>query len=151
MKKVISVLLAVLMLSALMVPAFAASFTQNEGTGGAKVKTDTSAITGDGAYTVTYDAEISVPWNSTAAVSSEYTVETHLKTGRQLQVTATSDGVMTYGSEELAYTLAGDTTYTAGAAETATKAITVAVAQEAWDNAPIAEYTDTITYTAEIV
>lgn len=151
MKKVISVLLAVLMLSALMVPAFAASFTQDEGTGGATVKTDTSAITGDGAYTVTYDAEISVPWNSTEAVSSEYTVETHLKTGKQLQVTATSDGVMTYESEELAYTLAGDTTYTASAAETATKAITVAVAQEAWDNAPIAEYTDTITYTAEII
>lgn len=151
MKKVISVLLAVLMLSALMVPAFAASFTQDEGTGGATVKTDTSAITGDGAYTVTYDAEISVPWNSTEAVSSQYTVETHLKTGKQLQVTATSDGVMTYESEELAYTLAGDTTYTAGAAETATKAITVAVAQEAWDNAPIAEYTDTITYTAEII
>ena len=151
MKKVISVLLAVLMLSALMVPAFAASFTQNEGTGGATVKTDTSAITGDGAYTVTYEAEISVPWNSTAAVSSEYTVETHLKTGKQLLVTATGDGIMTYNALELPYTLGGDTAYTAGAAETATKAITVTVAQSAWDEAPIAEYEDTITYTAEII
>lgn len=151
MKKVISVLLAVLMLSALMVPAFAASFTQNEGTGGATVKTDTSAVTGDGAYTVTYDAEISVPWNSTAAVSSEYTVETHLKTGKQLQVTATSDGIMTYNALELPYTLGGDTAYTAGAAETATKAITVTVAQSAWDKAPIAEYEGRITYTAEII
>lgn len=151
MKKVISVLMAVAMLAALMVPAFAASFTQDEGKGGATVKTDTSAVVGDGAYTVTYDAEISVPWNSTAAVSSNYTVETHLKTGKQLQVTATSDGVMTYESEELKYTLDGDTKYLAGAAETATKAITVQVAQSAWDKAPIAEYTDTITYTAEIV
>lgn len=151
MKKVISVLLAVLMLSALMVPAFAASFTQNEGTGGATVKTDTSAVTGDGAYTVTYDAEISVPWNSTAAVSSEYTVETHLKTGKQLQVTATSAGIMTYNALELPYTLGGDTAYTAGAAETATKAITVTVAQSAWDKAPIAEYEGRITYTAEII
>ena len=108
-------------------------------------------MTGDGAYTVTYDAEISVPWNSTAAVSSNYTVETHLKTGKQLQVTATSDGIMTYNALELPYTLGGDTAYTAGAAETATKAITVTVAQSAWDEAPIAEYTDTITYTAEIV
>lgn len=151
MKKVISVLMAAAMLAALMVPAFAASFTQNEGKGGATVKTDTSAVVGDGSYTVTYDAEISVPWNSTAAVSSNYTVETHLKTGKQLQVTATSDGVMTYQSEELPYTLGGDTNYLAGAAETATKAITVQVAQSAWDKAPIAEYTDTITYTAEIV
>lgn len=151
MKKVISVLLAVMMLAALMIPAFAASFTQNEGTGGATVKTDTSAVTGDGAYTVTYDAEISVPWNSTAAVSSNYTVETHLKTGKQLQVTATSNGIMTYNALELPYTLGGDTAYTAGAAETATKAITVTVAQSAWDEAPIAEYEGTITYTAEII
>lgn len=151
MKKVLSVLLAVMMLAALMVPAFAASFTQNEATGGATVKTDTSAVVGDGAYTVTYDAEISVPWNSTAAVSSEYTVETHLKTGKQLEITATSDEVMTYDTLELPYTLGGDLIYTASAAETATKAITVQVAQGAWDKAPIAEYTDTITYTAEIV
>lgn len=154
MKKVISVLMAIAMLAALMVPAFAATIDQtggNPATGGATVKTDTSAVTGDGAYTVTYDAEISVPWNSTAAVSSNYTVETHLKTGKQLQVTATSDGIMTYNALELPYTLGGDTAYTAGAAETATKAITVTVAQSAWDEAPIAEYTDTITYTAEIV
>lgn len=150
MKKVFSVLMAVAMLAALMVPAFAATLTQDQNTGGATVKTDTSAA-GEGTYTVTYAAEISVPWNSTAAVSSEYTVETHLKTGKQLQVTAKSDGMMTYESEELAYTLGGDKTYTAGAAETATKAITVQVAQDAWDKAPIAEYTDTITYTAEIV
>ena len=159
MKKVISVLLAVLMLAALMVPAFAATIDQtggNPATGGATVKTDTSAVTGDGAYTVTYDAEISVPWNSTAAVSSNYTVETHLKTGKQLQVTATSDGIMTYNALELPYTLGGDTAYgdtayTAGAAETATKAITVTVAQSAWDEAPIADYTDTITYSATII
>ena len=154
MKKVISVLLAVMMLAALMVPAFAATIDQtggNPATGGATVKTDTSAVTGDGTYTVTYDAEISVPWNSTAAVSSNYTVETHLKTGKQLLVTATSDGIMTYNALELPYTLGGDLSYTAGAAETATKAITVTVAQSAWDEAPIAEYEDTITFTAEIL
>ena len=151
MKKVISVLLAVLMLAALMVPAFAATLTQDQNSGGATVKTDTSPVTGDGAYTVTYAAEISVPWNSTAAVSSNYTVETHLKTGKQLLVTATSDGIMTYNALELPYTLGGDLSYTAGAAENATKAITVTVAQSAWDKAPIAEYTDTITYTAKII
>ena len=153
MKKVISVLLAVMMLAALMIPAFAATIDQtggNPATGGATVKTDTSAVTGEGTYTVTYDAEITVPWNSTAAVSSNYTVETHLKTGKQLLVTATSDGIMTYNALELPYTLGGDTAYTAGAAENATKAITVTVAQDDWDKAPIAEYTDTITYTAEI-
>ena len=151
MKKVISVLLAVMMLAALMIPAFAATLTQDQNSGGATVKTDTSPVTGDGAYTVTYDADISVPWNSTAAVSSNYTVETHLKTGKQLLVTATSDGIMTYNALELPYTLGGDLSYTAGAAETATKAITVTVAQSAWDEAPIAEYEDTITFTAEIL
>lgn len=151
MKKVISVLLAVMMLAALMVPAFAATFTQDEDEGGsATVKTDTSAVTGEGTYTVTYDAEIPVPWNSTDAVYSEYTVETHLRSGNKLEVTVSSDGIMTYNALELPYTLGGDTAYTAGAAETATKAITVTVAQSAWDKAPIAEYTDTITYTAEI-
>ena len=151
MKKVISVLLAVMMLAALMVPAFAATLTQDQNSGGATVKTDTSPVTGDGTYTVTYEAEISVPWNSTAAVSSNYTVETHLKTDKQLLVTATSDGIMTYNALELPYTLGGDTAYTAGAAETATKAITVTVAQSAWDEAPIAEYEGRITYTAEII
>ena len=151
MKKVISVLLAVMMLAALMIPAFAATLTQDQNSGGATVKTDTSPVTGDGTYTVTYEAEISVPWNSTAAVSSNYTVETHLKTDKQLLVTATSDGIMTYNALELPYTLGGDTAYTAGAAETATKAITVTVAQSAWDEAPIAEYEGRITYTAEII
>lgn len=150
MKKVISVLLAVLMLAALMVPAFAATFTQDEGEGFATVKTDTSAVTGEGTYTVTYDAEITVPWNYTGAVSSEYSVETHLRSGNTLKVTASSDGIMTYNALELPYTLGGDTAYTAGAAENATKAITVTVAQDDWDKAPIAKYTDTITYTAEI-
>lgn len=151
MKKVISVLLAVMMLAALMVPAFAATLTQDQNSGGATVKTDTSPVTGNGTYTVTYDAEITVPWNYTGAVSRNYTVETHLRSGKQLLVTATSDGVMTYGSETLAYSLGGDLSYTAGAAETATKAITVTVAQSAWDEAPIAEYEDTITFTAEIL
>lgn len=153
MKKVISVLLAVMMLAALMVPAFAATIDQtggNPATGGATVKTDTSAVTGDGTYTVTYDAEITVPWNYTSAVSSRYSVETHLKSGKQLLVTASSDGIMTYEDETLAYSLGGDLSYTAGAAENATKTITVTVAKTAWDEAPIAEYTGTITYTAEI-
>lgn len=152
MKKVISVLLAVMMLAALMVPAFAETFTQDEDEGGsATVKTDTSAVTGEGTYTVTYDAEISVPWNSTAAVSSNYTVETHLRSGNKLEVTVSSDGIMEYNALQLPYTLGGDLSYTAGAAENATKAITVTVAQDDWDKAPIAEYTDTITYTAEII
>lgn len=151
MKKVTSVLLAVMMLAALMVPAFAATFTQDEGTGGATVKTDTSAVVGDGTYTVTYDAEISVPWNYTSAVSSEYSVETHLKSGKQLLVTASSDEIMTYNALELPYALGGVTSYTAGAAENATKEITVTVAQDDWNKAPVAEYTDTITYTAEII
>ena len=151
MKKVISVLLAVMMLAALMIPAFAATLTQDQNSGGATVKTDTSPVTGDGAYTVTYDAEIPVPWNYTGAVSREYSVETHLKTGKQLLVTATSDGIMTYNALELPYTLGGDLSYTAGAAENATKTITVTVAQSAWDKAPIAEYKDIITFTAEIL
>lgn len=154
MKKVISVLLAVMMLAALMVPAFAATIDQtggNPATGGATVKTDTSAVTGEGTYTVTYDAEITVPWNSTDAVYSEYTVETHLRSGNKLEVTVSSDGIMEYNALQLPYTLAGNLSYTAGAAETATKAITVTVAQSAWDEAPIADYTDTITYSATII
>lgn len=151
MKKVISVLLAVLMLAALMVPAFAATFTQDEGEGSATVKTDTSAVTGEGTYTVTYDAEITVPWNSTDAVYSEYTVETHLRSGNKLEVTVSSDGIMEYNALQLPYTLAGDLSYTAGAAENTTKKISVTVAQDNWDKAPIADYTDTITYSATII
>lgn len=151
MKKIIALLTALIMLCALCVPAFANELTETANTGSSLVKTDTSTVPEGGTYSVTYDAEISVPWNQTTAVESSYTVETHLEAGKTLNITATSDGEMTYDTLTLAYTLGGDTAYTATAAESTTNTITVTVAQEAWDLAPVAEYTDTITYTAQIV
>ena len=86
MKKIIAIAMALVMMMAIAVPAFAANPIKETGeqTGESLVKTDTSAV-GAGSYTVSYPAEIVIPWNS-ATYNAEYTVETQLAVGKTLNV-----------------------------------------------------------------
>ena len=122
MKKALSIALALTMLFALCVPAFAANITTDGGTGDSIVKTRTTTAGGDSAenFTVSIPAETTIPWLTTTAYDIAYTVESHLAYGKHLTVTvADSDGQnkMLYTPEagvtlELPYTL-GATAYTA--------------------------------------
>ncbi len=163
MKKFLSIAVAVLMIAAICVPCFAATIdkTTPEGKGTAQVKTDISAVTDNGTFVVTIPAEMPIPWNTANTDSSKdftYSVESQLKTGKVIQVdVAQNNANMTSASgATLAYTITGDitavkTTTPVVAAGTFVKTVTVNVAGAAWANAAIDEYSDTLTFTAQIV
>ena len=163
MKKAISAILALVMLTVLCVPAFAANITTNGGTGDAIVKTRTTTAGGDSEenFTVSIPAETTIPWLTTTAYDIAYTVESHLAYGKHLTVTvADSDGQnkMLYTPEagvtlELPYTL-GATAYTAASPvvnPAANVAATITVDANDWNNAVIGEYADTLTFTVNVV
>lgn len=163
MKKILSIAVAVLMIAAICVPCFAATIdkTTPDGKGTAQVKTDISAVTDNGTFVVTIPAEMPIPWNTANTDSSKdftYSVESQLKTGKVIQVdVAQNSANMTSASgATLAYTITGDitavkTTAPVVAAGTFVKTVTVNVAGTAWANAAIDEYSDTLTFTAQIV
>ena len=163
MKKILSIAVAVLMIAAICVPCFAATIdkTTPDGKGTAQVKTDISAVTDNGTFVVTIPAEMPIPWNTANTDSSKdftYSVESQLKTGKLIQVdVAQNNANMTSASgATLAYTITGDitavkTTASVVAAGTFVKTVTVNVAGAAWANAAIDEYSDTLTFTAQIV
>lgn len=163
MKKILSIAVAVLMIAAICVPCFAATIdkTTPDGKGTAQVKTDISAVTDNGTFVVTIPAEMPIPWNTANTDSSKdftYSVESQLKTGKVIQVdVAQNNANMTSASgATLAYTITGDitavkTTASVVAAGTFVKTVTVNVAGTAWANAAIDEYSDTLTFTAQIV
>ncbi len=163
MKKILSIAVAVLMIAAICVPCFAATIdkTTPDGKGTAQVKTDISAVTDNGTFVVSIPAEMPIPWNTANTDSSKnfnYSVESQLKTGKVIQVdVAQNNANMTSASgATLAYSITGDitavkTTASVVAAGTFVKTVTVNVAGTAWANAAIDEYTDTLTFTAQVV
>lgn len=163
MKKILSIAVAVLMIAAICVPCFAATIdkTTPDGKGTAQVKTDISAVTDTGTFVVTIPAEMPIPWNTANTDSSKdftYSVESQLKTGKVIQVDVVQNSAnMTSASgATLAYTITGDitavkTTAPVVAAGTFVKTVTVNVAGTAWANAAIDEYSDTLTFTAQVV
>lgn len=158
MKKVISLVMALVMMMAIMVPAFAAELNATTQSGTAQVVTDTSAITGDGTYTVTYPATMNIVWN-TVTTNFSYSVDSNLRTGKAVQVVVadTGDGfnMLNATNATLAYTLTGTTTAKTTSpvvkAENATFAYSIVVEESAWNGAAIDEYKDTITFTATVV
>ncbi|MGN0520782.1 MAG: hypothetical protein ACI4LB_08595 [Candidatus Fimenecus sp.] len=170
MKKALSIALALTMLFALCVPAFAAGtvdITADGGTGDSIVKTLTTLPGGGSAenFTVSIPAETEIPWLTTTAYDIAYTVESHLAYGKHLEVSVAdkdAQNIMTYAPEagvtlELPYTLS-DTTYTAAGpvvnppTDSATNAAAkITVAESDWNNAIIGEYADTLLFTVNVV
>lgn len=157
MKKIFALALAVVMLMAVCVPAFAANpITPNtDQTGETQIKTTTdgSDVGPYGKYSVTIPADTTIKWG-TLATDLTYTVSAQLKTDKVLKVTVAGTGtVMKNGALELAYNLTGDTTYSTTAnvvAKDVVSTFTVNIAQDDWNNAVIADYSNTLTFTASV-
>ena len=156
MKKVISLVMALVMMMAVMVPAFAAELNANVQSGEATVITDTSAITGDGTYTVTYPATMNIVWGTTTT-NFDYKVTSQLKTGKLVNVVVadTGDGLNMVNADNatLAYTLGGvvNGTTTNPVVTDATFNYSINVETSAWDAAAIDTYSDTLTFTSIVV
>ena len=155
MKKVISVLMAVAMLAALMVPAFALTEADgNPASDTAEVKTnyDNLEATG-GYYTVTYPAETTIAWG-TVDTTIKYNVSTQLIPTATLTVTVAQDNAAMKSADEteLPYTLSGDTEVTGIAPFVSEeKSLNINSTDANWKSVPVDDYSDTLTFTASIV
>lgn len=160
MKKTVSIVLAVVMLFAVCVPAFAADISDT-GSGNVTVSTLTTKEDGSDAtdYIVEIPADTQIAWG-TPSTDVGYTVESHLMRNQAVKVTVTGSGTMKTDPANgdvypLAYTLDGaGRDYTASspvvyAAERQT--VNVLISENAWNEAVVESYSDVLTYTSEIV
>ena len=163
MKKILSLAMALIMMMAVMLPAFAVELNANPDEADVIINTSTLKDTdGDGKgdteaedYTVTIPADTTIPWG-TEETDVSYTVESHLKRDGRVKVTVAGAGVMkaTDGAYEISYTLTGEGVAFSADVPTiypaATKTVTVAISADNWNSAVVEEYSDILTYTAEI-
>lgn len=156
MKKVISVLLAVAMLAALTVPAFAAEITKDSAEQSATVDVVTKTTNTEGqdayTYTVTIPASFEFDWGDTAAKDATYTVTSQLllRASLDVSVAANNGGEMTAAGTDqtLTYTLAnGGSAHFAEVNNDAAPATHPTVSIASYAGVPIAVYTGTLTYT----
>ena len=158
MKKIVSILLAVMMIAAIAVPSFAATITKESDPKTADVQVMTKTTDKENNdpenYTVTIPAEITVAWNDTATQDASYTVDSQLKLGAKLKVSAAAEnaGKMTNAAATdkfLTFTVAGGEVAEYPELNTAVKSSTTVTIADF--NAPIAEYVGHMTYTVEYV
>lgn len=154
MKKILSFALALVMMLAVCVPAFAADKEISNAAPDAQTAIVKTTTTGNESnYSVTFPAETLITWGATST-DIVYKVSAQLEPDKYLAVSVTGNGTMTdANSKTLAYTLSGDTTANTTANEVVTnlaKTLKIEVAEAAWNNAVISEYSGTLTFTAEV-
>lgn len=161
MKKILALALALVMMLAVCVPAFAADIEINQDSDPKTATVDVVTKTTDEAdknpekYSVTFPASVQIPWGKTTGVEVKYSVTSQLLLGASLKVSATvnDDGKMTAtGTDKtLTFTLEnGEATFGELCTNEAPATLpTVQIAD--FSTAPIAEYTGTMTYTVEYV
>ncbi len=173
MKKILSVVLAVLMLASCASMAFAATITHEtavpqEADVVVQTTLDDSEMPAAGTYTVTIPANINIVWGTTTSTpvdtaeegSLNYEVTSQLALGAKLTVSVAADAadvdadgnaalVCTIDATKfLAYESTGFGVQEFGEinkAKTPTTAVTIAVPD--WSEAPVATYDTTLTYT----
>lgn len=161
MKKILAIAMALVMMMAICVPAFAAVTGGSNAGNDTIINTDTKKDTnGDGIgdtevtwYTVTIPATQTLAWE-TESKDIEYTVASQLKTGEAVKVTvADANGaykMISVAGGELAYALENATFTAPSAVYDDTASVTVKVALNDWKSVAVDNYTDTLTFTAEI-
>lgn len=152
MKKVISVVLALVMMMAVMVPAFAATLDVNTQSGNSTVLVDGITDKGDGTYSVEIPASVDLIWGDTTK-AGEYKITSQVQTDKRVKVTlAKAKDLTNAANETIEFAVADATTGIANSAvvnnESHTFNLTIDASE--WAAASIATYEGTITFTAEL-
>ena len=152
MKKILAVVMALTMLFALCVPAFAVDpnpITKDTAQAGS-ADVITTFVASDETYSVSYPAAVNVAWGDTAAQDAKYTVTSALQIGAKITVSAAENagGTMTAAgtSDTLTFTVqngAAQDFTGANAAVDSTTTVTIAD----FSGAAVGVYTGTMTYT----
>ncbi len=170
MKRIIAIAMAIVMMMAIAVPAFAAGVNPitNETAdqyGTADVYTKTTNADGEEVwfYTVEIPADLEISWGDKEAKNMTYKVESQLLIGATLTVSVAGSGEMsaTGTTEKLAYTLTGgdavefsavNAANTTGVNADGTGIVdgeNVKVQITTFDGKPVGAYRDTLTFTVE--
>lgn len=152
MKKIISVALALVMMMAVMVPAFAATLDVNTQSGSSTVLVDGVADKGDGTYSVEIPASVDLIWGDTTK-AGEYKITSQVQTDKRVKVTlAKSKDLTNAANETIEFAVADATTGVAGGAvvNNEVHAFNLTIDASEWAVASIAAYEGTITFTAEL-
>ncbi len=164
MKKIIAIVMALVMMMAITVPAFAETIIDKDSaqqTAGADVVT-TFDENESWSYTVTIPADMNIPWGDTEAKNMTYSVESQLLIGASLKikVDAVDGGKMTAAgtTDTLTFVLTGGEEVTFAPVNVVnTTAPDVVGGENAkvqindFSGAAVGEYTGTLTYTVEYV
>ena len=152
MKKVISVVLALVMMMAVMVPAFAATLDVYTQSGNSTVLVDGITDKGDGTYSVEIPASVDLIWGDTTK-AGEYKITSQVQTDKRVKVTlAKAKDLTNAANETIEFAVADATTGIANSAVVNNEAHTFNLTIDAseWAAASIATYEGTITFTAEL-
>ena len=152
MKKVISVVLVLVMMMAVMVPAFAAELNATTQSGNSTVLVDGVNDKGDGTYSVEIPASVDLIWGDTTK-AGEYKITSQVQTDKRVKVTlAKAKDLTNAANETIEFAVADATTGIANSAvvnnESHTFNLTIDASE--WAAASIATYEGTITFTAEL-
>lgn len=155
MKKIIAIAMALVMMMAIVVPAFAA--VEGGSNSGSDTIITTLTTKEDGSdpvwYTVTIPATQEIYWEATTT-DIAYVINSQLATDDFVKVTVAGSGLLKKdgSTATLAYAIT-DTEYTATAEVVVDEADTVTIdtTNAAWATVPVDAYSDTLTFTAEII
>lgn len=155
MKKVLSLALALVMMFAVCIPAFAIDLNAGSNMGKTDVIVDGIRDMGEGTYTVTIPAEVEINWGD-QLTDIDYSIFCQLQTGKKVTVSVSSADAYTMTNNAntaiLKYSLS-DTTYTTTKSVVLESApekakAKVIIAEDDWNNASIDNYRGTLTFTA---
>lgn len=156
MKKIIALAMALVMMMAIAVPAFAGQLNASVQSGETTVVVDgTNGGTNEGTYSVTIPAAINLNWNDTEA-SDLYVINSQLTTGNVVKVTLQKAKDLTNttnGTETIPFTVT-DTTNGKARDEVVVNEehkFDLAIDEDDWKKVSIAAYEGTITFGAEVV
>lgn len=153
MKKVISVVLALVMMMAVMVPAFAATLDVNTQSGNSTVLVDGVKDKGDGTYSVEIPASVDLIWGDTTKEGT-YKITSQVQTDKRVKVTlAKAKDLTNAANETIEFAVADATTGIANSAvvNNEAHAFNLTIDASEWAAASIATYEGTITFEAELV
>ena len=153
MKNFISVVLALVMMMAVMVPTFAATLDANTQSGSSTVLVDGITDKGEGTYSVEIPASVDLTWGDTTK-AGEYKITSQVQTDKRVKVSVTKEKDLTNAANEtIEFAVADATTGVATSAvvNEEAHAFNLTINASEWATASIAAYEGTITFEAEIV
>ncbi len=152
MKKIIAIAMALVMMMAIAVPAFAATLDAATSNGDTIVIVDGTDVANNGIYTVTIPASVNLTWGNDGA--DEYVINSQLLTGKRVKVTLAKSVDLTSDAGEVIHFTATDTTTGISADEVVVdEAHTFDIAVEVtdWIKVPYDVYEGQISFASEVV